>query len=114
MKKIVSYATIVFWISFTMLVFNSEPSDGWEIFIIIVCSVIIQWGSTPNSKIKPECYYKLEKVVPHTDGSCSIVLSYDNNVETYKCEEIYASSNPQIGNQYLIEIKNGVIFFIPT
>jgi hypothetical protein len=114
MKKAVTYATIIFWLAFTVLAFNSKPSAGWWLGIIIVCSMIIQWGSTPNPKIKKGRCYKLEKIIPHADGSLSIILSYDDKVETFKCAEILASFNPQIGNEYLVEIETGTIIFTPT
>ena len=114
MKEAVTYATIIFWLAFTVLAFNSKPSAGWWLGIIIVCSMIIQWGSTPNPKIKKDRHYKLEKIVPRADGACSIVLSYDDKVETYRCDRISENSHPQMGNQYLIEIESGTVFFTPA
>lgn len=113
MKKAVSYATVIFWLSFSVLIFNSEPSASWEIGIITVCSIIIQLGSTPNPKIQKERHYKLEKIIPLDNGACYLVLSYDDKVETYRGEEIFANFDPQIGNEYLVEIENGTVFFKP-
>jgi hypothetical protein len=115
-KKIVFIVKIVFWLSFIVFCFSDGLKDRLTWFIVVMaCSFsVMQIFSSADPEIKKGRYYKLEKIIPHTNGSYFIVLSYDDNVETYNCEEIYASSNPQMGNKYLVEIENGTIFFTPV
>ena len=126
MKKYVTIANIIFWTAFLILMaalfnrgilfkFLAPDTVAFIIwaggFLMFVGFQMLFIVSMPAPKIKKGRYYKLEKVFPHADGSCSIVLSYDDTIETYKCEELFANSNPQVGNRYLVEIENGTVFF---
>jgi hypothetical protein len=127
MKKLVTIANIIFWAAFLILMaalfsrgilFKFLAPDAvafiiWAAgFLMFVGFQMLFIASVPAPKIKKGRYYKLEKIVPHSNGSLFIILSYDDNVEIYKGEEIFANSTQaQIGNKYLVEIENGTVFF---
>ena len=114
MKKIVSTAKVTFWLSLTIVMFNSKEGLGWLFFIIIISSIITQWGSSPNPKLKQNRIYRLRAVVAHGGDQCSIVLSYDKEVETYACCGMYCSLKPETGKQYWAEIENGKMILTPA
>lgn len=129
MKKLVIIASLIFWTAFLILMatlFNRgillkflEPNTVafiiWAAgFLMFVGFQMLFTVSVPAPKIKKDRHYKLEKIIPHADGSRSIVLSYDDKVETFKFREMLASLNPQIGHQYLVELETGTLFLIPV
>ena len=110
MKKIVNIAIVIFWLSLSIVIFNSKEGLGWLFFIIIVSGIIIEWGSSPNPKLVKDRIYRLRAIVAHGDDKYSVVLSYDKEVETYKCRGINCNVEPVTDKQYRIEIENGKMY----
>lgn len=113
MKKVVNIATVIFWVLFAILAWHLKERFGWTIFIVVICSLIIQFGSFPKPVIRSGRLYKLRAIIPLNKGGWKIVLVYDDNVETFKCEGIDSIPDLKIGNEYRVEKENGIIFFTP-
>lgn len=110
---------IVFFIGFIFSIWIipsiESELDSMGLLVANMLMLFAFWKAM-NTQLKPKIkrgrHYKLEKVISHNIGY-SIILSYNDNVETYECEEICASLNPQVGKKYLVEIENGTIYFTP-
>ena len=122
MKKLIIITVIIFVVSYlvsmaTMGVIIKLNTTQllhimWEaIFLMFICFTIVILNSDPKPKIKYGQVYKLRTIVALNNGEYSFVLSHGDNVETYRCAEIAASLDPIIGNEYRVEIENGVIYF---
>lgn len=93
---------------------RTEPTYVLSVLGILmaVCFMVMEDVSEQKPKIKPGRLYKLEKFFPLKEKGCAIVLSYKNEIETYKGLGISAALTPVIGKNYLIKIEKGEMIFI--
>lgn len=75
---------------------------------------VLEMSSIPSPKIKPERLYTLEKIISHNYKDHTVVLSYGNDVEIFRCRYVTPIVALPIGNEYTVQRIDGNLFFHPN
>ena len=89
MKKAVTYSKIVFRTAVLVFIIAMAWELSWLLWAsgitMFFAFSVLEMSSSPSPQIKPNRLYTLEKIISHNFKDHSVVLSYGNDLEIFRC-----------------------------
>lgn len=80
-------------------------------FLMFLAFYLLKMSSVPKTKIKSGRLYAIEKVICHNYKDHTVILSYDGNVEIFRCRFVPKLESLMTDKKYTVQkIDSDLIF----
>lgn len=126
MKKTVLIAKITLWLAYLVFIivlvvrkFMPSIESRSELTCLLLASgafmflafYLLVMSTSPKPIIKPGRLYTLERVISHNYKDHTVMLSYGNDVEIFRCQYLSPFESLKTGNKYTVQSIDGDLIF---